>query len=186
MKGTKVTKRTRADVSQADPINAAAYPDPPTDVDIDIAVSPDQCPARNQLAHWAAAARAASAGGGGISIRVVDSAESQTLNQQYRGKHAPTNVLSFPADLDPQWPAALLAEIGAPPLGDIAICAEVVNREAAEQNKPDAAHWAHMVVHGVLHLLGYDHIDAADASRMEALEAQILEQFGYADPYSSD
>jgi len=105
----------------------------------------------------------------------VDAAESQALNRRFRGKDRPTNVLSFPADLPP--------ELELPLLGDLVVCREVVEAEAAEQGKPAEAHWAHMVVHGTLHLLGYDHETAEGAEAMEALEAEILSEFGWPDPY---
>ncbi|OZB41718.1 MAG: rRNA maturation RNase YbeY, partial [Alishewanella sp. 34-51-39] len=104
--------------------------------------------------------------------------ESQQLNLQYRGKDKATNVLSFPFQCPPG--------IELPLLGDLVICAGVVRAEAAEQNKPLAAHWAHMVVHGCLHLLGFDHINDADAEQMEAEEIQILQQLGISNPYLLD
>jgi probable rRNA maturation factor len=122
-----------------------------------------------------------------LTIRVVGAAESRRLNRTWRNKDKPTNVLSFPAA--PVAPGAT----GEPPrfptkdfseLGDLAICAPVVAREAREQGKTLQAHWAHMVVHGVLHLLGYDHENDCDAEVMEARETKILAQFGYPDPYA--
>lgn len=113
-----------------------------------------------------------------LSIRIVDEQEGSTLNQQYRGKTGPTNVLSFPAEIP--------EELGIPLLGDLAICAAVVEREAIEQNKPLDAHWAHMIIHGTLHLLGYDHINDDDAIEMETLETQLLQKLGYDDPYHSN
>lgn len=110
-----------------------------------------------------------------LAIRIVGAREGRTLNRDYRGKDYATNVLSFPVDLPPG--------ISLPLLGDIAICAPVVAREAAEQGKPAAHHWAHLTVHGVLHLLDYDHIAEADAFRMEALETRILAGLGMDDPY---
>lgn len=113
-----------------------------------------------------------------ISLRLVDDAEMSQLNQTWRGKRGPTNVLSFPCEL----PAGL----DLPMLGDIVICAPVVQREAAEQGKPLQAHWAHMLVHGTLHLLGFDHIDDTDAEIMEALESRILGTLNYPCPYRGD
>ena len=110
-----------------------------------------------------------------VCIRVVGSAESRRLNRSYRGKDAPTNVLSFPSsELE-------RASDGA--LGDLAICAPVVAREARSQDKPLVAHWAHMVVHGLLHLLGHDHQHDREARRMERAEVEILRAFGYQNPY---
>jgi probable rRNA maturation factor len=99
----------------------------------------------------------------------------RSLNSQYRNQDKPTNVLSFPADLP--------AELELPDLGDIIICAEIVEQEAATQKKSLKSHWAHMTVHGILHLLGYDHINDSDATKMEALETQILLKLGFIAPY---
>lgn len=135
-------------------------------------VSPSGIPAAASLRRWAEAARESAEGD--ITVRLVDLHESQTLNRDYRGMDKPTNVLSFPADSPVP---------GEKVLGDIVICAPVVRREAAEQRKPERAHWAHMVVHGVLHLRGFDHIDPTDAEHMEARERDILASFGFPDPY---
>ena len=110
-----------------------------------------------------------------ISIKIVSPDESRALNHTYRGKNAPTNILSFPAEFPP--------DVECPLLGDLAICADVVAREAYEQNKPLQHHWAHLVIHGVLHLLGYDHIETTQARRMESLEIAILADMGIKDPY---
>ncbi len=110
-----------------------------------------------------------------LTIRITDEAEVQELNRTYRHKDKPTNVLSFPFEAPPG--------VELPLLGDIIICAAVVAREAVEQDKPLEAHWAHMVIHGTLHLLGYDHIDEAEAERMEGLEITLLAGLGYANPY---
>lgn len=132
------------------------------------------------LAEWAcAAARGAGGAVGEITLRVVDSSESRALNSSYRGKDAPTNVLSFPFEM----PEGIPVEHQDMILGDIAICAEVVAHEAAEQGKLPEAHWAHMVVHGVLHLLGFDHLHEEEAADMEALETRILAGLGFPDPY---
>lgn len=111
-----------------------------------------------------------------VTLRLVDEAESRELNSGYRHQDKPTNVLSFPFE------APLGVDVGL--LGDLVICAPVVAREASEQGKPLAAHWAHMVVHGMLHLQGYDHIEENDAERMETLEREILAGLGYPDPYA--
>lgn len=111
-----------------------------------------------------------------LAIRIVDVDEGRALNRDYRGKDYATNVLSFPAELPPG--------VALPLIGDLAICAPVVLREAAEQAKLPRDHWAHLTIHGVLHLLGYDHIDDAEADVMEALETRILAGLGIADPYA--
>lgn len=132
-------------------------------------------PSAEQLAQWAQAAYRGDAEVY-VALRVVDEPESQALNAQYRGKDKPTNVLSFPMEME-------LPEGEMPILGDLAVCAAVVQTEAAEQGKTSHAHWAHMLVHGVLHLQGYDHIEEVDAERMEGLEREILADLGYPDPY---
>lgn len=138
---------------------------------------------RNEDAPGAAylerCARAALADASGeLVIRIVDEHESAQLNERFRHGQGPTNVLAFPPGADPL-PA------GEPvPLGDIAICGPVVAREASEQGKPADAHWAHMVVHGCLHLLGHDHLEAAEAELMEAREREVLSGLGISDPYA--
>jgi probable rRNA maturation factor len=114
-----------------------------------------------------------------LSIRIVDEQEARRFNLDYRGRDYATNVLSFPAEL----PEGLPDEIRKAQLGDLLICAPVVVREAQEQNRPAADHWAHLTVHGILHLLGYDHVEAEDAAVMEALEIDILAGLGIPDPY---
>ena len=110
-----------------------------------------------------------------LTLRLVDDGESRTLNERYRGKNRPTNVLSFPADLP--------EELGIPLLGDIVICAPLVGAEAEAQQKPVQSHWAHLTIHGVLHLLGYDHQEKTAAEEMEALEADLLHSLGIRNPY---
>lgn len=146
-------------------------------------------PGEAEFRRWAEAALASASIGAGpasksvtLDIRIVSEAESQALNRDYRGKDKPTNVLSFPAELPPE----LIAELDEVPIGDLAICAEVVAREALEQDKALLAHWAHMTVHGVLHLLGHDHIEEADAARMELLEVAILAELGWDNPYDDE
>jgi probable rRNA maturation factor len=126
------------------------------------------------LKRWARAARPPR--GSEMTIRVVSAAESRRLNRVWRARDAPTNVLSFPAGEQP-------GNRGSRAFGDVVICAPVVACEARQQGKPLKAHWAHMVVHGVLHLAGYDHQKTRDAAAMEALEVEILESLGYSDPY---
>lgn len=150
----------------------------PITVDLQNASASQQLPSRQDLERWATAAVGQHRRQAEISLRIVDSEEGAALNQQWRHKNGPTNVLSFPCEL----PEAL----GLPLLGDLVICAPVVEQEARQQEKALAAHWAHMVVHGTLHLLGYDHIEAFQAEEMEALEVQILEALGYPDPYQND
>lgn len=113
-----------------------------------------------------------------VTVRIVDEDESQQLNRDYRGKDKPTNVLSFPFETPPGMEIDLL--------GDLIICRQVVEREAVEQNKPLMAHWAHMVVHGSLHLLGYDHIEDDEAEEMESLETEIMQGMGFEDPYIAE
>ncbi len=146
-------------------------------LDIEIACDGAELPSPAQMQAWVSAALDAAKAkpDAEISLCVVDEAESQSLNHQYRHKNNPTNVLSFPADLPP--------ELGLPLLGDLVVCAPVVTREAGEQGKTRDAHWAHMLVHGTLHLLGYDHLDDAEAEAMESLETRIITQLGFAAPY---
>ena len=126
-------------------------------------------PLRADFVRWA---RAALAGGGEITIRLVDAEEGQALNKEYRGKDYATNVLSFPYEIEPVT------------MGDLVICPEVVAREAAEQNKPLDAHYAHLTVHGMLHLQGWDHEEEDEAQEMEDEERTILAAMGYPDPYA--
>lgn len=114
-----------------------------------------------------------------VAIRLVDEEESHALNLQYRGKDKPTNVLSFPSDL----PDEVLTSLKREPLGDIIICVPVVLAEATEQHKTAIAHWAHLTIHGILHLLGFDHIDDEEAEEMEALEIDALQELGINNPY---
>lgn len=146
-------------------------------LDIQNASSGSAPPADADLERWVGAALDGRRVEAELSLRIVDEAEITELNHQYRGKNYATNVLSFPSDLPP--------ELELPHLGDIVICAGVVEREAREQHKAPAAHWAHMVVHGTLHLLGYDHIDDDEAEAMEGLEIAILERLAFPNPYAT-
>ena len=141
---------------------------PALSLTIQYAVDPTGLPTRAQFRKWVRAALSADCT---VTLRLVDEEEGRALNATYRGKDYATNVLTFPY------------EAGPPLEGDIALCAAVVAAEARDQGKPDEAHWAHLVVHGMLHLQGHDHEDDAEARRMEALETQILGDLGYPDPY---
>lgn len=114
-----------------------------------------------------------------VTIRIVDEAESNDLNLTYRGKDKPTNVLSFPFECPP-------GVEDFPLLGDLIICRQVVEQEASEQQKTLESHWAHMVIHGSLHLLGYDHIEDTEAEEMEALEKEFMQALNFPDPYKDD
>ncbi|RDE73111.1 rRNA maturation RNase YbeY [Haemophilus sputorum] len=140
-------------------------------------------PTLEQFTHWVETALAFEAQTEDfpeteMTIRIVDEEESQTLNREYRGKDYPTNVLSFPFEVP--------EGIELPLLGDLVICRQVMEREAKEQQISLASHWAHLAVHGTLHLLGYDHIEEAEAEEMEGLETQIMQKLGFEDPYLSE
>ena len=144
------------------------------EVEVQYAADAEGLPAAADFRRWVVAALGEVADAE-LAVRVVDREESRRLNATYRGKDAPTNVLSFPADLPPG--------VDLPLLGDIVICAPLVAREADEQHKALADHWAHLTVHGVLHLLGHDHRTDEEAAAMEALETRILAGLGCADPW---
>ena len=152
------------------------------EVDIPAALA-SQLPNQAQAEHWLGSALAAALPKSSpyqkqaeISLSLVDASAMQQLNQQYRDKNKPTNVLSFPTDFP--------EELNVPLLGDIIICPSIVEAEASAQNKSLESHWAHLCVHGVLHLLGFDHIEEQEADSMEALETKILLDLGYQAPYS--
>ncbi|PRL66220.1 rRNA maturation RNase YbeY [Haemophilus influenzae] len=148
-------------------------------VDLQIATeNMEGLPTEEQIEQWATAAVQPEEDEVEMTVRIVDEAESHELNLTYRGKDRPTNVLSFPFECPD--------EVELPLLGDLVICRQVVEREAAEQEKPLMAHWAHMVVHGSLHLLGYDHIEDDEAEEMESLETQIMQGLGFDDPYLAE
>ncbi len=148
------------------------------ELDIQNASASIRVPTAVDCERWAAAALRGRREGAAISLRIVDEEESADLNGRYRGKARPTNVLSFPFEPPPGLPDL-------PLIGDLAICAPVVEREALEQGKSLEAHWAHMIVHGILHLLGHDHLDEAEAQDMEAKETQILASLGFPPPYEA-
>ena len=135
-------------------------------------------PSETQILQWATAAVQPENDNVEMTVRIVDEAESHDLNLTYRGKDRPTNVLSFPFECSD--------EVELPLLGDLVICRQVVEREAIEQEKLLMAHWAHMIVHGSLHLLGYDHIEDDEAEETESLETEIMQGLGFADPYLSE
>jgi probable rRNA maturation factor len=146
-------------------------------VDLQNVYTGEGVPAEAQFQNWAQLAWLGDEPSE-VTIRIVDVPESQTLNHQYRGKDKPTNVLSFPFEAP--------AGITVPLAGDLVICAPVVEEEARAQHKTPLAHWAHMVVHGMLHLQGYDHIEDEEAEVMEALEIRLLGQLGIGNPYQSE
>ena len=148
-------------------------------IDLQIACEQEAgLPTAEQIEQWATVAVQPQTDEVEMTVRIVDEAESHALNLNYRGKDRPTNVLSFPFECPD--------EVELPLLGDLVICRQVVEREAQEQGKPLMAHWAHMVVHGSLHLLGYDHIEDDEAEEMESLETQIMIGLGFVDPYLSE
>jgi len=146
------------------------------DVQYEVEAGPDE----DDIYRWIEAVLAAEALADDVelTVRIVDEAEMADLNARYRHKTGPTNILSFPFEAPPGVELNLL--------GDLVIAAPVVQREAREQGKTEAAHWAHMIVHGTLHLLGYDHLEPAEAEAMEAREIRILQELGYSNPYLLD
>ena len=129
-------------------------------------------PAEHDILHWAGRALARTDRGGEVTIRITDENEIRALNSKWRNIDRPTNVLSFP-----------LRAAGSPLLGDLVVCAPVVRREAAQQAKTLNAHWAHIIIHGIFHLIGYDHTEEQDAEIMEAQETALMQELGFPDPY---
>ena len=144
-------------------------------VDVQIATNDENIPANTDFKNWLTAALPENKIKSEITVRIVGIHESQELNLRYRNQDKPTNILSFPNE-------ATVA-VDPPLLGDLVICAPVIEEEAREQGKATRAHWAHIVVHGALHLLGYDHEKEDDASEMEALETKIVKSLGFPPPY---
>jgi probable rRNA maturation factor len=149
------------------------------DVSISYGLPRGGLPSAASFRKWVAAALSGRIREADLAIRLVDQEEGRSLNRHYRSKDYATNVLSFPADL----PEGLPEGVKLPLLGDLVLCAPVIAREACEQGKPPSAHYAHLTVHGVLHLLGWDHEDERDAECMEQLEREILAMLGIEDPY---
>lgn len=147
------------------------------ELDLQIASTAAALPSEAQFRAWCTIALRQRTADSELTIRLVDEAEGRELNHSFRHKDYATNVLSFPADVPDE-----LLDI--PLLGDLVICVPVVEREATEQAKTLEAHWAHLVIHGCLHLLGYDHIEDEEAEEMEALERELLAELGHADPYA--
>lgn len=148
-------------------------------VDLQLACeNTESLPSESELTLWFTETVKAFRQQAEVTIRLVDEEESQALNRDYRHKDKPTNVLSFPFEV----PKGIELDL----LGDLVICRQVVEREAKEQNKDLSAHWAHMVVHGSLHLLGYDHIQDEEAQEMESLEITIMQSLGFINPYAAD
>ncbi|MFT7223404.1 MAG: putative rRNA maturation factor [Cellvibrionaceae bacterium] len=145
------------------------------EIDLQVADVSSSLPAHPDFLNWVTRAVNHRRMDAEVSIRIVTEDESRSLNYKYRGKNTPTNVLSFPTEFPPGVEVSLL--------GDLVICANIVTREAKAQNKSVQAHWAHMVIHGTLHLLGYQHAERADAEKMESLEIEILHHLGYGNPY---
>ncbi len=146
------------------------------EVEIQYAAAGDGVPGRGEIASWVEAALAGRRNNAELTVRIVDEAEITALNRRFRRRDRATNVLSFAVGEMPG--------VRHPLLGDVVVCAPVVKREAREQQKAERAHWAHMVVHGTLHLLGYDHKAPVEAETMERIERAILDGLGYEDPYA--
>lgn len=144
-------------------------------VDIQVATDTDYIPAEADISLWVSHCLPRDKQDAEITVRIVGPQESQSLNTRYRHQAKPTNILSFPADIPPELDIAFL--------GDLVVCAVIIESEALAQGKSLKAHWAHMIVHGTLHLLGYDHVVDSEATEMEALETRILTDLGFPAPY---
>ncbi|MFT5705850.1 MAG: putative rRNA maturation factor [Oceanospirillaceae bacterium] len=151
-----------------------------TDLEVQYAIGNDNLPTEFQIQAWVDITLAQYLQHFSICVRIVDETESQSLNGEYRGIHKPTNVLSFPFEM----PECVEAETEI--LGDLVVCAAVVSHEALAQNKQLFDHWAHMIIHGTLHLLGFDHIKEEEALEMEQLERDLLTKLTISDPYKEN
>ncbi len=152
-------------------------------IDLQNMTGSEQIPSANDFENWVKAAlelEGQKLEQPELTIRVVSAEESQQLNYDYRDKDKPTNILSFPFEAPDMLPKNTFDEL----LGDLVICEVVMKAEALQQNKLESNHWAHLVVHGVLHLLGYDHMEPEQAETMESLEIAVLEKLGIDDPYA--
>jgi probable rRNA maturation factor len=149
--------------------------EPDSRIEVQYAINAEGIPDPDRVRHWVDCALQGRRPDAELAVRIVDAAEITSLNQQFRGKDGATNVLSFPY--------VAMPGVATEQLGDIVICAPVVTAEAVNQGKSIEAHWAHMVIHGVLHLLGYAHHGEVEAQEMEALETRLLASLGFADPY---
>ena len=147
------------------------------EVDVQVACDSQNLPTPREIAAWVETALEGERTDAEVTVRIVDEEEGAKLNRVYRGQPNPTNVLSFPCEG--------AAELGLALLGDIVICAPVVEREARAQHKEVPAHWAHLVVHGTLHLLGYDHQSPRETEHMETTERAVMDRLGFSDPYAT-
>lgn len=150
------------------------------DIEIQKTMEQDNLPEDTQLKKWALAALERILPSAQLTIRIVNEDEISYLNEAYRKKQGPTNVLAFPFETHE------IVKLEYPLVGDVVICAPVVEQEARQQGKSHEAHWAHMVIHGTLHLLGFDHVKEQEAHEMEKIEINILKQLGYENPYDGE
>ncbi len=145
-------------------------------INVEYMSNASELPAEAMIAHWAQAALQGHERYVEVGVRIVDESEIIELNQRFRKKAEPTNVLSFPFEDPPGTQTDVL--------GDVVVCAPIVSSQAQTEGKPLSAHWAHMVVHGIMHLRGYDHETPEEANAMEHMETRILEGLGFPDPYA--
>lgn len=151
-------------------------------IDLQLACGAGNLPSEQQFLQWVELA-VQNSDNTEVVIRIVDELESEQLNTEYRQKKSATNILSFPFELPEGLPQGALEHV---PLGDLIVCASIVAKEAKEQHKPLLSHWAHMIIHGCLHLQGYDHVDAKDATLMESIEVKLLQKIHINNPYQEE